>query len=261
MPNAWVHAWDLSPFIAVLHTWGSALTHHPHLHCIVPGGGLSPDGTQWVPCKPGFFLPVRVLSRYFQRVFLEQLNTAHRQGRLRFYGQHQALANAQVFANFLQPLRHIDWVVYAKRPFAGPEAVLEYLSRYTHRVAISNRRLVAYDQHGVTFKWKDYRAKHHKRYKTMTLKTEEFIRRFLIHVLPKGFHRIRHFGLLANPVRKSNLKRLRTLLNNNTNEPDETATNNATDTPKATFPCPTCGAAMTLIETLTPTYQARAPPL
>jgi hypothetical protein len=156
-------------FIAVLHTWGSALTHHPHLHCIVPGGGLSPDRTQWVPCKPGFFLPVRVLSRYFRRVFLEQLSTAHRQGHLHFYGQHQALASAEGFADLLQPLRHVDWVVYAKRPFAGPKAVLEYLSRYTHRVAISNHRLVAFDQQGVTFKWKDYRAKHNKRYKTMTL--------------------------------------------------------------------------------------------
>jgi rubrerythrin len=249
-------------FIAVLHTWGSALTHHPHLHGIVPGGGLSLDGQQWVSCKPDFFLPVRVLSRYFRRVFLEQLNTAHRQGRLQFYGQHQTLTNAQVFTDFLAPLRHTDWVVYAKRPFAGPKAVLEYLSRYTHRVAISNRRLVAYDQHRVTFTWKDYRAKHRKRYKTMTLAADEFIRRFLIHVLPKGFHRIRHFGLFANPVRNPNLKRLRTLLIHHNNKQTEAEYDHNNDNiPRSTYLCPTCGATMTLIDTLPPTYQARAPPL
>ena len=181
---------------AVLHTWGSALTHHPHLHCIVPGGGLSLDGQRWVACRSGFFLPVRVLSRLFRRLFLEQLSAAHHAGRLQFFGPHQHLAEAKDFADYLAPLRTIDWVVYAKRPFAGPEAVLAYLSRYTHRVAISNRRLLACDQRGVTFKWKDYRAKHRHRYKTMTLATPEFIRRFLIHILPQGFHRIRHYGLL-----------------------------------------------------------------
>jgi hypothetical protein len=247
-------------FIAVLHTWGSALTHHPHLHCIVPGGGLSLDGQQWVPCKPGFFLPVRVLSRYFRRVFLEQLIATHRAKRLHFFGPLQPLADTRAFHQFLAPLRQIEWVVYAKRPFAGPKAVLEYLSRYTHRVAISNRRLIAYDQHRVTFKWKDYRVKRNKRYKTMTLAAEEFVRRFLIHVLPKGFHRIRHFGLFANPVRTPNLKRLRTLLIHHTNEQTETAQDN-NNTPRNTYVCPTCGAAMTIIETLPRTPPARAPPL
>jgi hypothetical protein len=173
---------------AVLHTWGSALTHHPHLHCIVPGGGLSLDGERWVAARSGFFLPVRVLSRLFRRLFLEQLGAAHHAGRLRFFGPHQDLAEARDFANYLSPLRQIDWVVYAKRPFAGPEAVLAYLARYTHRVAISNSRLLACDQRGVTFKWKDYRAQRRDRYKTLTLATDEFIRRFLIHVLPAGFH-------------------------------------------------------------------------
>jgi len=186
---------------AVLHTWGSALTHHPHIHCIVPGGGLSLDGQRWVSCKPGFFLPVRVLSRLFRRLFLAKLSAAHLAGRLQFFGQHQNLAEAQDFADYLAPLRQIDWVVYAKRPFAGPEAVLAYLARYTHRVAISNSRLLACDERGVTFKWKDYRAKHPDRYKTMTLATGEFIRRFLLHVLPSGFHRIRHYGLFANHTR------------------------------------------------------------
>ena len=177
---------------AVLHTWGSALTHHPHLHCIVPGGGLSLDGQRWVSCKPGFFLPVRVLSRLFRRLFLDKLSAAHHAGQLQFFGTHRHLADSKDFADYLAPLRQIEWVVYAKRPFAGPEAVLAYLSRYTHRVAISNSRLIACDERGVTFKWKDYRAKSRDRYQTMTLATGEFIRRFLIHVLPSGFHRIRH---------------------------------------------------------------------
>ena len=163
---------------AVLHTWGSALTHHPHLHCIVPGGGLSTDGARWVACKPGFFLPMRVLSRLFRRRFLEQLITAHQANQLQFFGRHQALADAQAFADFLAPVRNIDWVVYAKRPFAGPAAVLAYLSRYTHRVAIANSRLLAGDERGVTFKYKDYRARQRDRHKTMTLATPEFIRRF-----------------------------------------------------------------------------------
>jgi hypothetical protein len=176
---------------AVLHTWGSALTHHTHLHCIVPGGGLSLDGSRWVACKPGFFLPVRVLSRLFRRLFLEQLCAAHHAHQLQFFGHHQALCDASAFTRFIQPLRNIDWVVYAKRPFAGPDAVLTYLSRYTHRVAIANSRLIACDERGVTFKWKDYRAKAPDRHKTMTLTTPEFIRRFLIHVLPSGFHPLR----------------------------------------------------------------------
>jgi Putative transposase len=171
----------------VLHTWDSAMTHHPHVHMIVPGGGIALDGSRWVSCRPGFFLPVRVLSRLFRRLFLVMLLAAHKAGRLQFFGQHMALANIQPFTAYLAPLRRTEWVVYAKRPFGGPQAVLAYLSRYTHRVAIANRRLIAFDDAGVTFKWKDYRAKGRERAKVMTLATGEFIRRFLIHVLPSGF--------------------------------------------------------------------------
>ncbi len=191
----------------VLHTWGSALTHHPHVHGIVPGGGLSPDGQRWVACKPGFFLPVRVLSRLFRRRFLEALAQAHAAGQLQFFGEYAGLVEATAFADWLRPLRRIDWVVYAKRPFAGPAAVLAYLARYTHRVAIANSRLIALDERGVTFKWKDYRAKGKTKHKTMTLSTGEFMRRFLLHVLPSGFHRIRHYGLIANAGRVENLGR------------------------------------------------------
>ena len=197
----------------VLHTWGSALTHHPHVHGIVPGGGLSADGERWIGCRPGFFLPVRVLSRLFRRRFLEELDHVHRTGRLQFFGEHAALADAGPFARWLAPLRQCEWVVYAKRPFAGPAAVLAYLSRYTHRVAISNSRLISMDERGVTFRWKDYRAKGRTRHKTMTLAAEEFMRRFLLHVLPGGFHRIRHYGLLANGARTANLALARALLN------------------------------------------------
>ena len=169
----------------MLHTWGSAITHHPHVHMIVPGGGISLDGERWVACRPGFFLPVRVLSRLFRRLFLEKLIAAHQAGHLQFFGDHAALADAQAFAAYLAPLRRAEWVVYAKRPFGGPQAVLAYLSRYTHRVAIANSRLIAFDRNGVTFKWKDYRAEGRDRQKVMTLATDEFIRRFLIHVLPQ----------------------------------------------------------------------------
>ncbi len=252
---------------AVLHTWGSALTHHPHIHCIVPGGGLSLDGERWVACKPGFFLPVRVLSRLFRRLFLEQLSAAHEAGRLQFFGQHQALADASDFASYLTPLRNIDWVVYAKQPFAGPEAVLAYLSRYTHRVAIANSRLLACDERGVTFKWKDYRAKQADRHKTMTLTTDEFMRRFLIHVLPRGFHRIRHYGLLANHVRVKQVQRLRQLLSDenviDTRVDDltpETETDTADDkSTTSTYTCRTCGAPMIIIETFEK-QMPRAPP-
>src|ERR1019366_6742621 len=178
----------------VLHTWGSALTHHPHVHGIVPGGGLALDADRWVPCKPGFFLSVRVLSRLFRRRFLEELQKLHRDGQLKFFGEHVDLSDAAAFADWLMPLRQCEWVVYAKRPFAGPEAVLAYLSRYTHRVAISNSRLIAHDDRGVTFRWKDYREHGRTRYKTMTLASQEFIRRFLLHVLPSGFPRSRHHG-------------------------------------------------------------------
>jgi len=245
---------------AVLHTWGSALTHHPHLHCIVPGGGLSLDGQRWVACKSGFFLPVRVLSRLFRRLFLERLSAAHHAGDLQFFGAHQKLVDSQAFADYLAPLRRIDWVVYAKRPFAGPEAVLAYLSRYTHRVAISNSRLIACDGNGVTFKWKDYRAKRHHRYKTMTLKTDEFIRRFLIHVLPAGFHRIRHYGLFANPVRVKHVQRLRQLLSDETGDavPETDVVDD--ELPTATYTCPTCGTPMIIIETFEKQIP-RAPPV
>src|SRR4029077_5617962 len=191
----------------VLHTWGSALTHHPHVHGIVPGGGLAPDADRWVPCKPGFFLSVRVLSRLFRRRFLEELQNAHRAGQLKFFGEHMDLADADAFADWLAPLRQGEWVVYAKRPFSGPEAVLAYLSRYTHRVAISNSRLLALDERGVTFRYKDYRRNGQARYRTMTLALDEFIRPFLLHVLPKGFHPIRHFGLLASAACKANIAR------------------------------------------------------
>jgi len=242
---------------AVLHTWGSALPHHPHLHCIVPGGGLSLDGQRWVACKSGFFLPVRVLSRLFRRLFLEQLSAAHRAGLLQFFGQHQNLAVPQDFANYLAPLRKIDWVVYAKQPFAGPEAVLAYLSRYTHRVAIANSRLIACDEHGVTFKWKDYRAKQCDRYKTMTLATDEFIRRFLLHVLPSGFHRIRHYGLFANHCRVRQVQRLRELISDDSVAPaTDLAENNP---PTAVYTCRDCGAVMFIIETFEK-HMPRAPP-
>src|SRR5207247_659262 len=196
---------------SVLHTWGSALTHHPHIHMIVPGGGISLDGTRWVSCRPGFFLPVRVLSRLFRRLFLEKLMASHAAGRLYFFGDHAPLADAQAFAAYLAPLRKTEWAVYAKRPFGGPEAVLAYLSRYTHRVAISNSRLIAVGDNGVAFRWKDYRADGRDRQKVMTLSTGEFIRRFLIHVLPQGFHRVRHYGLLASGTPADNIPRARHL--------------------------------------------------
>ena len=242
----------------VLHTWGSAMTHHPHLHCIVPGGGVSLDGDQWVPCKPGFFLHVRVLSSLFRRLFCEQLLTAHHTGRLQFFAQHQGLANTNAFTDWLKPLRKLEWVVYAKRPFAGPQAVLAYLSRYTHRVAIANSRLIAHDERGVTFKYKDYRTKGRYRQKTMTLETGEFIRRFLIHVLPSGFHRIRHYGLLANTVRTHHFTQLRQLLLTPNKTPDVIAANH--DSPSCVYVCQSCGTPMTIIEILEPGHAPRAPP-
>ena len=246
---------------AVLHTWGSALTHHPHLHCIVPGGGISLDGSHWVACRPGFFLPVRVLSRLFRRLFLEKLAAAHEAGHLRFFNDLTQLQDRDAFADLLAPLRKIEWVVYAKRPFAGPEAVLAYLSRYTHRVAIANSRLVAFDDQGVTFKWKDYRAKAPDRQKIMTLTPGEFIRRFLIHVLPSRFHRIRHYGLFANGARADNLARARELLNV-TAPQDETEPITETDDrmERLKQPCPCCGGPMIIIETFEPGHRPRAPP-
>jgi hypothetical protein len=248
----------------VLHTWGSQLTHHPHVHGIVPGGGLALDADRWVSCKKGFFLPVRVLSRFFRRRFLEELQQLHHRGELRFFAEHAELADPVRFAEYLSPLRQVEWVVYAKRPFAGPEAVLAYLSRYTHRVAISNRRLLAYDERGVTFRWKDYRAKGRTRYKTMTLSAAEFMRRFLLHVLPSGFHRIRHYGLLGNAHRKTHLATARELLQVPNSLPDPTATTShqeAHTTQPPVFLCRHCGAPMIILQTLAPTPSARGPPL
>lgn len=232
---------------SVLHTWGSAMTHHPHVHMIVPGGGLSSDGKSWISCKPGFFLPVRVLSRLFRRLFLEKLLAAHEAGQLKFFGTHINLAEAKAFAGFLARLRKTNWVVYAKRPFAGPKAVLAYLSRYTHRVAIANSRLLKIVDDQVTFKWKDYRAKRRDRQKTMTLDAGEFIRRFLIHVLPHGFHRIRHYGLFANGYRARNIALCRKLLDV---APDNETPNESDNVSAKELPsCPCCGGPMIIIET------------
>jgi Putative transposase/Transposase zinc-binding domain len=235
---------------SVLHTWGSAMTHHPHVHMIVPGGGVSLDGERWVSCRPGFFLPVRVLSRLFRRLFMEKLMAAHEAGALTFFGTHAPLAGRKAFAAFLAPLRKIEWVVYAKRPFGGPQAVLAYLSRYTHRVAISNSRLISIDHAGVTFKWKDYRAKGRERAKVMTLATDEFVRRFLIHILPTGFHRIRHYGLFASGKRAENIARVRELLSAPApqNQADTDA-RDGTELPTLSHPCPCCGGRMIIIET------------
>jgi hypothetical protein len=230
----------------VLHTWGSALTHHPHVHCVVPGGGLSPDGQRWISCKPGFFLSVRVLSRLFRRLMCQRLAAAHAKGALQFFGDHAALRDVDAFREFLKPLRRTEWVVYAKRPFAGPDQVLSYLARYTHRVAIANSRLVAFDGKRVSFKWKDYRLNGAERQKLMTLDAHEFIRRFLLHVLPDGFHRFRHYGLFANPTRVENVAKARLLLADAalatptpSVDPVEPITPN---------PCPCCGGRMILIE-------------
>ena len=243
----------------VLHTWGSALTHHPHVHGIVPGGGISNDGQHWQACKAGFFLPVRVLSRLFRRRFLHQLCEAHRAGTLHFFGPLQPLADRQAFDAWCQPLRQSEWVVYAKRPFAGPEAVLAYLSRYTHRVAIANSRLIAHDERGVTFQWKDYRHKGRYRQKTMTLATDEFIRRFLLHVLPAGLHRIRHYGLWANTVRAANLSQARALLLTAAAHVHTTG-ENVEPSPAPTFVCPTCTAPMIIIAIFARGHVPRAPP-
>ena len=236
---------------AVLHTWGSALTHHPHVHVIVPGGGLSPDGSRWIACKFGFFLPVRVLSRLFRRLFLDGLAALHKAGRLVLLGGLAPLAATDAFDAALAPLRRSDWFVYAKRPFAGPQAVLAYLARYTHRVAISNSRLIALDEKGVTFKWKDYRIKGRDRLKTMTLDAAEFIRRFLLHLLPSGFHRIRHYGLFASVVRAQNIERARQLLAAAESAPQRRRAEADSDAENIlpTRRCPCCGRRMIIVET------------
>jgi hypothetical protein len=239
--------------LSVLHTWGSALHHHPHVHMIVPGGGFSLDGKRWVCCRPRYLFPVEVLSRLFRRLLLDKLAAAHAAGELQFFGKHAHLAEPKAFAAYLRPLRNSDWVVYCKDPFAGPQQVLRYLARYTHRVAISNRRLISSDDTGVTFKWKDYRVEGPARYKVMTLATDEFIRRFLMHVLPAGFHRIRYYGLLASGKRAENIARARELLTPPMIPIDaiKATSGNASEQtaePQQRHPCPCCGGPMIIIE-------------
>jgi hypothetical protein len=242
---------------AVLHTWGSALTHHPHIHMIVPGGGISRDGRHWVSARPAFLLPVRVLGKLFRRLFLTRLIAFYDAGKLAFFGKSRPLAERRAFLRHLSPTRGKRWVVYAKPPFAGPEAVLAYLSRYTHRVAISNRRLLAFDKAGVTFRYKDYRRDDGQRQRIMTLGTEEFIRRFLLHLLPRSFHRIRHYGLLAASSRKASLVRARELL---AAAPPLDAADPAEAPCNPQPPCPCCGGQMIIIEAFARWMQPRAPP-
>ena len=242
---------------AVLHSWGSALTHHPHIHMIVPGGGISLDGQRWVSSRPAFLLPVRVLGSLFRRLFLTRLVELFDAGRLQFHGSQAALHDRSAFLRHLAPIRKKPWIVYAKPPFAGPAAVLAYLSRYTHRVAISNRRLLALDERGVTFRYKDYRREGTERHRTMTLPTAEFIRRFLLHVLPRGFHRIRHYGLLASGGRRDNLARARELLAAPPPPPEPDVAPEPSDQRP---PCPCCGGRMLILETFERYAQPRAPP-
>ena len=246
---------------AVLHTWGSAMTHHPHVHMIVPGGGIALNGSSWVACRPGFFLPVRVLSRLFRRLFLKALSAAHKAGRLNFFGDQARLRDAPAFAVYLAPARMAEWVVYSKRPFGGPQDVLTYLSRYTHRVAIANSRLIAFDRNRVTFKYKDYRLDGRDRYKQMTLATDEFIRRFLIHVLPAGFHRIRHYGLFASGSRADNIARARELLSAPAQQNDADDAADADEPHTLSHPCPCCGGRMIIIETFEPGRSPRTHPI
>ena len=255
------HLGAIIGFFAVLHTWGQNLLHHPHLHCVVPGGGLSADGTRWISCRPGFFLPVRVLSRLFRRLFLQYLQEAFDSGKLEFFGSLQTLRDANAFRSYCAPLKQIEWVVYAKPPFAGPQQVLDYVGRYTHRVAISNNRLLDVEQGQVSFHWNDYR--HHHRQKTMTLSADEFIRRFLIHVLPEGFQRIRYYGFLSNRHRGEKLPLCRQLLEMPAVDPEpepgdrpsdydiEALYENLTGAPLRL--CPQCRQGrMVVVETLVP---------
>ena len=253
-------------FFAVLHTWGQNLMHHPHLHCVVPGGGLSADGQRWVACRPGFFLPVRVLSRYFRRRFLELLGQAFERGDLEFFSTLEPLRERKAFQRYLDPLREKEWVVYAKAPFAGPEQVLDYVGRYTHRVAISNSRLLDIEDGHVTFRWKDYRDGDAQ--KSMTLTTEEFIRRFLLHVLPPSFHRIRYYGLLGNRHRQEKLDQCRRLLDMSLaipKEPDTAAPADYRDryealTGQSLRECPACRRGRMLpIEQLPPSRVPERP--
>ncbi len=247
---------------SVLHTWGSAMTHHPHVHMIVPGGGLSVDGTKWIACRKNFFLSVRVLSRLYRRFILEGLVKLHNAGKLQFFGDHVDLADTTTFNAFLKPLRKIDWVVYAKEPFAGPKAVLAYLSRYTHRIAISNSRLISVDQRGVTFRFKDYRVDGPGRHKSMALETDEFIRRFLIHVLPKGQHRIRHYGFYGNGNRAANIARIRDLLRTKAPDADRCGEDRAADEHLRilALPCPCCGGRLFIVDSFPSKCPPRPPP-
>jgi len=253
-------------FFAVLHTWGSNLLHHPHLHCVVSGGGLSADGSQWICCRNGFFLSVRVLSRLFRRLFLEQLCNAFDAGNLEFFSSLESLRNPSAFRNYLAPLREVEWVIYAKRPFAGPEQVLDYVGRYTHRVAISNNRLLDIAEGKVSFCYKDYR--HEAQQKTMTLQAEEFIRRFLLHVLPEGFQRIRYYGFLANRYRQQKLARCRDLLDTSQPEPAASKVNNDYRdryeelTGSSLWQCPVCHQGrMLIIEILQRSPQKHLTPI
>ncbi|MFA1676366.1 IS91 family transposase [Rhizobium mongolense] len=233
-------------FIAVLHAWGQNLHYHPHIHCIVPGGGLSFDQSRWVACRASFFMPVRVLSRLFRRLFLDELKQTYDRGQLQFFGDIAGLASPAAFNRTVKEARRVDWIVYAKPPFAGPEQVLAYLGRYTHRIAISNSRLVSIDGDRVTFRWKDYRTG--GRQKLMTLDVHEFIRRFLLHTVPDGFHRIRHYGLLANGHRQLKLDLCRSLLHVPTPEqPLEDA-----EPPPLAHRCPCCGGRMSILGTWKP---------
>lgn len=248
---------------SVLHTWGSAMTHHPHVHMIVPGGGLSADGQRWIACRKGFFLPVRALSKLFRRLMLEKLTAAHASGKLNFFRHQAHLADTTAFKRLIRPVQRRKWFVYAKRPFAGPKAVLAYLSRYTHRVAISNRRLVHADETSVSFRVKDYRTSPDKRWQTMTLHPHEFIRRVLIHVLPKGLHRIRHYGLFASGAKAGNLAKMRDLLGVADPEPDKVAADeDEAVTTQSTLPqpCPCCGGQMRIIETFAAGCQPKHAP-
>ena len=252
-------------FIAVLHTWGQNLLHHPHLHCVVPGGGVSLDGKRWIACRPGFFLPVRVLSRLFRRLFLELLRAAFERKEIQFFNAMAPLQEALAFEQFLAPAASAEWVVYAKPPFGGPEQVLEYLGRYTHRVAIANSRLVDFSDGSVAFRWKDYR--HDSKPKVMRLPAAEFTRRFLLHVLPSGLQRIRHYGLLANRTRGAKLERCRELLGvapppPSEHDPDEDYRDRYLRlTGVSLVDCPACKRGrMVCIETLLPRPPSQGPP-
>jgi hypothetical protein len=231
-------------FFAILHTWGQNLLHHPHVHCVVPGGGISPDQERWVGSKPGFFLPVRVLSRLFRRLFLEALDEAFKEGSLRFFGELEGLKEPDAFRQYIAPSRQAEWVVYAKPPFGGPRQVLEYLGRYTHRVALSNERILGVSQEKVTFQWKDYRHKHKQKSRSMTVSADEFIRRFLVHTVPPRFPRIRHYGFLANRRRAQKLALCHELLKHPAQEllpqPDQCRQLAKAFDPKAPTPCPKC---------------------